>query len=386
MNRAAIIFLLFLSIAPPSSAQAPVRCNGKLTLEQIVGLIRGSVDESRIIQYIRECGVGFKWSADVAQSLRRENAPSSVIQLLEDNSAATAPANTVSEAELEYWRSIKDERDPSFFKAYLAKYPKGTFSDVATLKLRALENLSSNPSSPLPSSTPSSPLAVQKEPITGLGGVRGGDASSENKPIPTRLTLRPSPFIAIRNAKVRITEQDLTEMDSSGSLAYRILISDIKSITKRESTLNSSDLYINLGTPSSHFFIGETRQINELFDEIESAMIINSSKHGIAPDSEGVDASHKHGLWFCDGKITIHDDGIKYTSPTGHTFSIPRAGSTITLTPDSLQIKDARNKKYEFVIVDSEGKAAFQKCASLRTQLKHNWGRPEISTYGLVWK
>jgi formylglycine-generating enzyme required for sulfatase activity len=42
--------------------------------------------------------------------------------------------------ELELWTSIKSSRDPDDFKAYLDKYPTGTFAGVARNRIRQLEN------------------------------------------------------------------------------------------------------------------------------------------------------------------------------------------------------------------------------------------------------
>jgi hypothetical protein len=51
------------------------------------------------------------------------------------------PATSESEGsvELAYWNAIKDSKSPADFKAYLTKFPKGFFADLANSRLGALE-------------------------------------------------------------------------------------------------------------------------------------------------------------------------------------------------------------------------------------------------------
>jgi uncharacterized caspase-like protein len=53
--------------------------------------------------------------------------------------SATAPANTAAldpaSLEIAFWDSIKDGKNPRLFEAYLSRYPKGTFADIARIKL-----------------------------------------------------------------------------------------------------------------------------------------------------------------------------------------------------------------------------------------------------------
>lgn len=41
--------------------------------------------------------------------------------------------------ELSYWESIKGSQNPEMFRAYLAKYPQGTFAEIAKLRIQELE-------------------------------------------------------------------------------------------------------------------------------------------------------------------------------------------------------------------------------------------------------
>ena len=50
-----------------------------------------------------------------------------------------APAADPLDAEAEHWRTIRDSRDPADFMDYISRYgPKGTFSEVAEIKLKQL--------------------------------------------------------------------------------------------------------------------------------------------------------------------------------------------------------------------------------------------------------
>lgn len=59
---------------------------------------------------------------------------------------ATAPPATggpqASPAEIEFWNTVKDARNPAEFKAYLETYPNGAFAALAKVRIRALEEAS----------------------------------------------------------------------------------------------------------------------------------------------------------------------------------------------------------------------------------------------------
>ena len=55
--------------------------------------------------------------------------------------AASAPAGgTASEAELEFWRSIKDSNKTEELNAYLTNYPNGTFKSIALARIASLQD------------------------------------------------------------------------------------------------------------------------------------------------------------------------------------------------------------------------------------------------------
>ena len=53
--------------------------------------------------------------------------------------------------EIVFWESVRDSRDPSDFRAYLAKYPNGTFSELAKNRLTRLTEASRDKVTPAPS-------------------------------------------------------------------------------------------------------------------------------------------------------------------------------------------------------------------------------------------
>jgi adenylate cyclase len=57
------------------------------------------------------------------------------LQSLREIATESAIAEKADEVELTFWNSIKDSRDPDMFRAYLHKYPKGAFADLAQINL-----------------------------------------------------------------------------------------------------------------------------------------------------------------------------------------------------------------------------------------------------------
>lgn len=77
-----------------------------------------------------------------------------------DTTPTTMAQNTVSGSdaiEIEYWRSIKESKDPADFEAYLKKFPNGHFTDLAWRQLDALRAVSNPP--PTSGATVPAPLA-----------------------------------------------------------------------------------------------------------------------------------------------------------------------------------------------------------------------------------
>ena len=54
--------------------------------------------------------------------------------------AAIATASSTSDAELEFWRSIKETNKPEELNAYLTNYPNGTFKSIALARIASLQD------------------------------------------------------------------------------------------------------------------------------------------------------------------------------------------------------------------------------------------------------
>jgi hypothetical protein len=70
-------------------------------------------------------------------------------------SAAAAPSPgspSSQEMELAYWNSIKDSRNPAMFRAYLNRFPNGTFKELAEIQLKNVEPPAGNTKAEVPTS------------------------------------------------------------------------------------------------------------------------------------------------------------------------------------------------------------------------------------------
>ena len=97
---------------------------------------------------------------------------------------APAPAAAVDprQADIDYWNSIKDSEKADDYKAYLEKYPKGEFVDLAKLRVEQLSPPAAAPAQPVatepkavePAATqpavpePTTPLPATTEPAAPL--------------------------------------------------------------------------------------------------------------------------------------------------------------------------------------------------------------------------
>jgi peptidoglycan hydrolase-like protein with peptidoglycan-binding domain len=82
-------------------------------------------------------------------------------------SAQEAPRPPPSSAEIEFWQSVKDSKNPAEVRAYLDKHPNGEFATLARLRLLALESgpkqeQPANAQAPKPTVRPPVDLSVYK--------------------------------------------------------------------------------------------------------------------------------------------------------------------------------------------------------------------------------
>jgi hypothetical protein len=61
----------------------------------------------------------------------------------------SVPIPDATSIEVAFWNSIKDEKNPSLFEAYLKRYPNGAFADIARVTLDELKATGRTPPAPL---------------------------------------------------------------------------------------------------------------------------------------------------------------------------------------------------------------------------------------------
>jgi hypothetical protein len=74
----------------------------------------------------------------------------SVAAPLAQSASATPPEPSLdpSRIEVAFWNSIKDEKNPHLFEAYLKRYPNGAFADIARITLEELKAAAPTPTPP----------------------------------------------------------------------------------------------------------------------------------------------------------------------------------------------------------------------------------------------
>src|SRR5262245_51503221 len=60
-------------------SQAPVSCPGGLSEQQLTTLLNGKVLEPRVLQFIKQCGIGFQVTAASESRLRKAGATTAVV-------------------------------------------------------------------------------------------------------------------------------------------------------------------------------------------------------------------------------------------------------------------------------------------------------------------
>jgi formylglycine-generating enzyme required for sulfatase activity len=92
------VAILVLSIPVSGLSQAPVGCPGLLSEQQLTTLLTGKVLEPRVLQFIKQCGIGFEVTAPAESRLRKAGATTAVVN------AARARVDQQRE-----WRRLKFE-------------------------------------------------------------------------------------------------------------------------------------------------------------------------------------------------------------------------------------------------------------------------------------
>lgn len=115
-------------------------------------------------------------AADAAPSQQPAAAPpSSATAPVSPAAPPAASSNAIAEQETAFWNSIKDSASADEFKAYLKKYPKGTFAELAQIKIKQLTQSPAaapgalpQPSAAAPNPTFSASMKEAQERLYGL--------------------------------------------------------------------------------------------------------------------------------------------------------------------------------------------------------------------------
>ena len=94
----ALAAILFLSNLGSGLSQAPVRCTGVLSEQQLTTMLTAKTQEPLVLQFIKQCGIGFEVTALAESRLRKAGATTAAIN------AARVWADQQRE-----WRRVKFE-------------------------------------------------------------------------------------------------------------------------------------------------------------------------------------------------------------------------------------------------------------------------------------
>ncbi|MCK6454720.1 MAG: hypothetical protein L6R19_28325 [Alphaproteobacteria bacterium] len=88
--------------------------------------------------------------------------------------ASALPVHAQDQAELAFWETVKNSKDPAEFQAYIDAYPSGRFVSLARIRMKALQGGGQVAPAPVaPTLNPAAPITVQPvgpaRPPVGLG-------------------------------------------------------------------------------------------------------------------------------------------------------------------------------------------------------------------------
>jgi caspase domain-containing protein len=78
--------------------------------------------------------------------------------------APAGPTTAAADVEALFWDTVRNSRDPADLRAYLARFPKGVFAELARNRLNQVQTAAAAPGRPTPSTGPSTPSAAPDAP------------------------------------------------------------------------------------------------------------------------------------------------------------------------------------------------------------------------------
>lgn len=213
MNPAHGSFIAFATGPGKTADDHPAGRNGLFTGVLLEALDQPGLELTDIFRQVRE---------RVSTQSGGRQAPWTISSVLGrfyfDGSAPLAePGPDAASVELAYWASITDSDDPHVFEAYLRRYPKGSFAELARVRVEALAG------SPIPE-----PGTVRVNPANGqffgrIPGLDGVGAQAGLSPLAPRLALPPCSGVS---------SSELNTMFGDASLDGNLLRCDLVSTSK----------------------------------------------------------------------------------------------------------------------------------------------------------
>jgi len=124
-SRFGLIFLF----AAPALGQSNAPCLSPLTQDQLLGLLRGGVPESRIEDLAVECGLAFVFAADTESVLQEAGASGALVAAIR-----SAQTRRRRDDDTLSCRALETSTTAAAFEEYLRQFPDGTCATYARIR------------------------------------------------------------------------------------------------------------------------------------------------------------------------------------------------------------------------------------------------------------
>ncbi|MEK9967563.1 MAG: caspase family protein [Ferrovibrio sp.] len=175
--------LIAYATAPGSVASDGDSANGIYTSELARAIRQPGISmeeafknaRSGVIQ--RTQGKQTPWeSSSVVGNFKFKDAPKQQVASL---AAPAASASRDDTAEIAFWNSVKDSRDPRDFQAYIDSYPNGVFDRLARVRIAALTDAGKKATTPAPVAQSRTPTAEAKKDSTVVASLTPAPATTQ---------------------------------------------------------------------------------------------------------------------------------------------------------------------------------------------------------------
>jgi uncharacterized protein DUF4189/TIR domain-containing protein/putative peptidoglycan binding protein len=143
---AAAIWLAYPELAPPSHEPAPALPAPAPPTSAAPTAVQLPLPSPTLVQPAPVQPAPAQDQAPAVPAAPVQPAPGVAAPALQSASATPPePALEASRVEVTFWNSIKDEKNPHLFEAYLKRYPDGAFADIARIALEELKAAARTP-------------------------------------------------------------------------------------------------------------------------------------------------------------------------------------------------------------------------------------------------